>query len=114
MNYSVKTLAVFDREAKKLVKKYPSLKGELAQLIGSLSADPIQGIPLGKDCFKIRLAIKSKGKGKSGGARVITYVYVEGETVYLLSIYSKGDKDDISDAEIDVLLEDIENEKDDE
>ena len=60
------------------------------------------------------MAIKSKGKGKSGGARVITYVYVEGEMVYLLSIYSKGDKDDISDAEIDALLDDIEDEKDDE
>ncbi len=58
--------------------------------------------------YKIRLAIASKNKGKSGGARVITFVKIIDEMVLLLAIYNKGEKDTISDAEIDALLEDAE------
>ena len=65
------------------------------------------GTPLGHDVFKIRLAVKSKGKGKSGGARVISYVRIDQQTVMLLSIYNKGDKDSISDQEIQELLKDF-------
>ena len=113
MSYKVEATENFKKEAKKLIKKYKSLKGEIAQLGGQLTENPTLGIALGKNCYKIRLAIESKGKGKSGGARVITHVYVKGETVFLLSIYSKGDKDDISDAEIDALLEQLDEEDED-
>jgi hypothetical protein len=74
---------------------------------GLLKNNPEQGTGLGNNCYKIRLAIKSKGKGKSGGARVITYVYVEVTSVYLLTIYSKGEKDNISDNELAALLKEI-------
>ncbi len=74
-------------------------------LIDSLADEPTQGILLGKDCYKIRLSIKSKGKGKSGGARIITCVKVQNETVFLLTIYDKSDKDNLDDAELDELLE---------
>jgi len=62
------------------------------------------GTPLGNDVYKIRLAIASKNKGKSGGARVISFVKIINETVYLLSIYNKGEKDTLSDNEIEELL----------
>jgi len=62
------------------------------------------GIPLGNDVYKIRVAIDSKNKGKSGGARVISYVKVSITTVLLFSIYNKGDKDSISDKEIKELI----------
>ena len=65
-----------------------------------------------KNCFKIRMAISSKGKGKSGGARVITYFYINDETVYLLSIYDKSDNESISDNEIRDLIKSIDFEKD--
>jgi len=83
MNYKVENTSYFTRQLKRLVKKYPSVKKEMIRLIESLESDPQQGTPLGKDCYKIRLAITSKGKGKSGGARVITHVYVFRKTVYL-------------------------------
>ena len=70
----------------------------------SLEENPIQGEALGKDCYKIRVSIKSKGRGKSGGARVITRVKVVNQTVYLLSIYDKSEKDSISDKELNDLL----------
>jgi mRNA-degrading endonuclease RelE of RelBE toxin-antitoxin system len=104
MNYSVLTIAPFDKDVKRLAKKYPSLKDDLALLIKSLKTQPDQGTPLGKSCFKIRLSISSKGKGKSGGARVITCVLIDETDVYLLSIYDKADQSDISDKDLLKLL----------
>ena len=104
MSYNVKTISVFEKQAKKLVRKYPSLKSELNSLILLLREKPQYGTPLGKDCYKIRLSIASKGKGKSGGSRVITHFIITEETVYLLSIYDKSNKDSLTDKEIKELL----------
>lgn len=104
MSYKVDTIAPFRKEAKKLIKKYPSLKSELAALGSSLSANPTTETALGNNCFKIRLAIASKVKGKSGGARVITHFYVSQDTVFLISIFDKSDRENISDAQIKALL----------
>lgn len=100
MLYNVIAVPPFSRELKRLVKKFPSLKGEYQQLIKELKENPEIGAPMGNNLYKIRLAIASKGKGKSGGARVITYFQTEQGYVYLLSIYDKGEKDTISDSEI--------------
>jgi mRNA-degrading endonuclease RelE of RelBE toxin-antitoxin system len=104
MSYNVKTLPKFEKSLKKLTKKYSSLKVEYINLIQSLKENPEQGKSLGKSCYKIRIAIKSKGKGKSGGARVITNYVVADDTVFLLSIYDKTDKDNLTDKELKELL----------
>jgi mRNA-degrading endonuclease RelE of RelBE toxin-antitoxin system len=104
MSYSVEITRHFEREAKPLLKKYTSLKSELAALGKELSENPKQGTPLGNNIYKIRLAIASKGKGKSGGARVITYLKIEQRNVYLLTIYDKGSRNTISDGEIQEIL----------
>lgn len=104
MSYKIELSDNFKKEAKRLIKKYPSLKSELANLFGELEENPTLGISLGNDIYKIRLAIASKNKGKSGGARVMSYVKVTATTVLLFSIFSKGEKDSISDAEILELL----------
>lgn len=105
MSYSVKSIEVFERQARTLSKKYVSLKSELLALVNELKENPNQGTALGKSCYKIRLAIKSKGKGKLGGARVITNILVTNEVVYLLSIYDKSDKENLSDKELEELLQ---------
>lgn len=105
MKYKIQTITNFDREYKRLVKKYQSLKEEIAELGANLADNPLQGKPLGKDCYKIRLKIKSKGKGKSGGARVITCVKVTAETVILVSIYDKSEQEDVADEVLTELLE---------
>lgn len=107
MSFKIETIAPFRKEAKKLIKKYPSLKTELSELGANLSDKPNKGTALGNNCFKIRLAISSKGRGKSGGARIITHFYIEKETVFLLSIYDKSEKVNISDSQIKVLLNHI-------
>ncbi|MCX6146358.1 MAG: type II toxin-antitoxin system RelE/ParE family toxin [Candidatus Kapabacteria bacterium] len=91
MNYSVQTIDIFEKQAKKLNKKYPSLKLELKELVEHLKSNPDYGIALGGNCFKIRLSVKSKGKGKSGGLRIITYYKVINETIFLISIYDKSE-----------------------
>ncbi len=104
MSYKVKSIAVFERQAKRLIKKYPSLKNELMQLIQVLKEHPEQGTFIGKSCFKIRLSISSKGKGKSGGARVIANFILMEKTVYLLTIYDKSEKENLTDKELEELL----------
>ena len=105
--YSVRAARSFEREAKPLIKKYASLRQELATLGDQLQENPTLGTPLGQDCYKIRLAIKSKGKGKSGGARIITYVVTDNEEVILLTIYDKQIRGTISEKELKELLDEL-------
>ena len=108
MSFEIVAGPSFVREAKKLKKKYSSFKEDLLELVKILKDDPFIGTPLGQNCYKIRLAIKSKGKGKSGGARVITHLYLKDEIIYLLSIYDKSKKENISDHEIKKLIDSLE------
>ena len=100
MNFKIVVTSRFEKEAKRLIKKYPSLKAEFVEVVHHLSQNPSFGSALGNNCFKVRMAIKSKGKGKSGGARLITYVYSEHGTLYLLTIYDKGEKQDLRPGEL--------------
>lgn len=107
MNYNVIPTPKFKKEAKRLTRKYASLKGELANLSLELANNPAQGTSLGNNSFKLRLAIKSKGKGKSGGARVITYIVTEDEEIYLLTIYDKSEIENVSDRVLKDLISQI-------
>ena len=104
MSYKVQSIAVFEKQAKRLIKKYASLKNELLELVRELKENPLQGTAIGKSCYKIRVPIASKGKGKSGGARIITNFVVTDQTVYLLSIYDKADKETLTNKELEELL----------
>ncbi len=104
MSFNIYTTDFFDKELKKFSKKYPSVKNDYKALVDSLKEEPKQGQPLGKDCYKIRMAITSKGNGKSGGSHVITCVKIVAGSVFLLSIFDKGDKENISDKELDKML----------
>jgi len=105
MSFNVIATEPFERKLKKLAKKHRSLKVDIAPIFEQLADDPTLGTPLGKDCYKIRMAISSKGKGKSGGARLITYARVIKERVFLLDIYDKSDQATISDKELRLLIE---------
>lgn len=72
--------------------------------MGSLELEPKLGTNLGHNCYKIRIAISSKGKGKSSGARVITNFVVAEETVFLISIYDKSEQENLTDKELSELL----------
>ena len=106
MSYKIELTDNFKKEAKILIKKYASLRVEIAELGKALAENPTLGTSLGNDVYKIRIAISSKNKGKSGGARIISFVKIIDKTVYLLSIYNKGDRDNISNKEVKELLKD--------
>ena len=107
MSFSVEVTSFFEHEFKALAKRHRSLKNDLAALVAQLEQDPLIGTEIGNHCRKIRLAITSKGKGKSGGARVITHVQVSGKTVYLISIYDKSDMGNIDDSTLKKRLKNL-------
>ena len=111
MNYKIIPVDKFRKEAKRLLKKYPSLKSELAELAYSLSENPTLGTPLGNEAYKIRIAIKSKGKGKSGGAWVITYIVTPKKEIYLLTIYDKAEFDTINDKTLRRIIDSLKFDK---
>lgn len=98
------TTPSFDKSIRRLSKKYASLTNDLGELKKMLLDKPYSGIPLGKDCYKIRMKISSKNTGKSGGGRVITYVRIQTIRITLLDICDKSEKENISDTELAALL----------
>ena len=107
MKYRLKFQHTFEKEAKRLGKRYMSMKSDIASLSEELLANPHLGKDLGGGLRKIRMAITSKGKGKSGGARVISFtvvVAVEETEINLLYIYDKAERSSISKKEIEELL----------
>lgn len=109
MSHKVIPSDKFKKEAKRLIKKFPSLKQELLELGEVLTNEPGNGTPLGNNLYKIRLSIKSKGKGKSksGGGRVITYLVNENKEVYLLTIYDKSEFDTIDDKVLKSIIDNL-------
>jgi hypothetical protein len=104
MSYSVYPTPDFKKSFKKLYKKYPGIKADLQELILTLSEKPDTGINLGHGIYKIRLAISAKGKGKSGGARVVTFLVTADKEVYLVFIYDKNQLENISKEQIFEML----------
>ncbi len=104
MNYRIEATDLFVKRLKPLLKKYPSLIADLKLLNQQLAETPRQGDGLGQNCYKVRLAIRSKKTGKSGGARIITLVQVVDEQALLLTIYDKADRADLRPGELEELL----------
>lgn len=117
MKTEVKVTESFKKAAKPLIKKYKSFLDDLSELQAKLLSNPETGTSLGNNAYKIRLKIRSKGKGKSGGARVISYlektlisvVEIEEEkiTVNLLTVYDKSERENITDGELKDLIESL-------
>src|SRR5690606_31705732 len=110
MNCEIIATHRFEKEVKRLAKKYASLREDLRLLYAELKSNPRTGTSLRKNCYKIRVLITSKGKGKRGGGRVITYLVeesVEKLNVFLLSIYDKSEIDTLTDSDIVALIDQI-------
>ena len=106
MNVNISTIDEFERQFRRLSKKYKSLKGDIQNLIKELKRNPFCGDDLGGGVRKIRMAISSKGKGRSGGARVLTLnVLMRSDAdVTLLAIYDKNEIGNVSDEYIKWLV----------
>ena len=115
MKVSFDYLDEFERGAKALRKRYPSFESDYDIFLNELEKNPYGGESLGHHTYKNRMAIASKGKGKSGGARVITYnlqqVNDEEVLITLMSIYDKSDMENVSDAFLRSLVQQMEESK---
>ena len=115
MKVSFDYLDEFERGAKALRKRYPSFESDYDTFLNELEKNPYGGESLGHHTYKNRMAIASKGKGKSGGARVITYnlqqLNEEEVLITLMSIYDKSDMENVSDAYLRSLVQQIETAK---
>src|ERR1700744_2422488 len=92
----------FVKELKQISKKHKGILADIARLSAQLKENPAMGTPLGQNLYKIRMAVSGNNKGKSGGARVITYVFLANETIYLTDIYLKSEHDT---ADISILIQ---------
>ncbi len=100
----------FVKQVKRLAKKYRSIVQDLQRLEEELKANPLAGTDLGHNLRKVRMSITAKGKGKSGGARVITHtaiVSVEEGEITLLTIYDKSERGNLSDKELMDLVAEL-------
>lgn len=97
---------IFIKKAKQLKKKHLSLVNDLAQLEFTLTNNPKTGMDLGNGIFKIRLAVKSKGKGKSGGYRVITYLQTQ-EEIMMIYVYDESEEATISKKDIQQIIDSL-------
>ena len=95
------------RQLQRLAKKYPSIADDMLALTAQLEAHPTTGVPLGRDCYKIRLSISSKKAGKKGGGRVITCVKLEQDTLYFLRIFDKSEQSTITDSQLTEILKEF-------
>ena len=109
MSFEIFTIPPFDKQLKALSKKYSSIKKDYDELLTELETDPLIGVAIGNQCRKLRMKISSKNKGESGGGRVIAYVAISKNSVYLLTIYDKSEKETVSEKEISALLKFIED-----
>lgn len=117
MNCRIILTDEFKRQVKKLAKKHRSIKNDIKFFFDSIMENPYQGDKIGENIYKVRIAIKSKGKGKSGGARVINYVDVkikddsEQIDVYILAIYDKSDAESVSSSYVSQMIKEIQEEE---
>ena len=104
MSYSILPTHRFEKELKRLVKKFPSLKIEFKELIEEITKTHNLELLLAIIVVKFDQPLKAKEKCKSGSARTITYIYVDGETVYLLTIYDKSEKENLKPNELKMMI----------
>ncbi len=104
MNYKVIPTPEFVKNLKTLKKKYPNIKNDVLKLANHLEKNPKMGIELGNNTYKIRLKNSNNNRGKSAGYRIITYCVNEDNELYFITIYSKSDKENILDLELQELI----------
>jgi mRNA-degrading endonuclease RelE of RelBE toxin-antitoxin system len=107
MSYEIIPSSYFESEVKRLSKKYKKLRLDLEKLEIMLLKNPTSGTPLGNSCYKIKIPNSSIPTGKSGGFRLISLVKVSKDKIYLLTIYSKTEQENISNGQLMEILKEI-------
>ena len=110
MSFKIIPTPTFAKSLKSLAKRHKSMKADMKAFVEELERNPMQGVELTTGIRKIRMSIKSKGGGKSGGARVITYNVLATEQdgeVYLLEIYDKSEYTSVKEEILKSMIKDL-------
>jgi mRNA-degrading endonuclease RelE of RelBE toxin-antitoxin system len=113
MNYQIKTIRPFEKAVHNLAKKFRNIKNDLKLVIQELEVSPYLGVSIpGYDgaLWKLRVANTSAKRGKQGGFRIIYLIEESEKHCYLLLIYSKTEKSDVTSQEIEGLLRSLDEE----
>ena len=112
MNYSIILSSTFKRSIRRLKRRYPRVQDDMSEAITVLQKSPRLGvvIPHSNGVRKMRVRNRDAQRGKSGGYRLIYYVVDEPqERLTLLFAYSKSDRSDITQAELQTFLEELDS-----
>ncbi len=104
MSFSIHPVDGFKKDFKKLAKKYKKIEDDVRKVVLQLRENPKVGIALQFNCYKIRVVNSSVPTGQSGGFRVVYYFLDDDNNIYLMNIYSKTQKENISETELLALL----------
>ena len=107
MNYKIIVTPKFSKAIKQLKKKYQKIKKDFKECIDVLEKNPLAGTSLGSGLYKLRLKSSDISKGKSGGFRIIYYLVTEDKELYLLTIYSKSEIENINIDKIKKIIEEL-------
>lgn len=105
MSYEVLTTDEFLKDAKSIIKTYPDFKHDIQNTILSLEENPERGDHLGHGLYKLRISISGKSSGKSFGARIIHLVISVHNKIFLLNVYDKSKKKDLTKEDTKILVQ---------
>ena len=100
----IKDTETFNKDVKKLKKRYKHIEKDYIDFINSIKSIDDLGINLGNNIFKVRIANSDKNRGKSSGYRLISYLKLIENELYVIYIYDKSDMENINENEIDKLI----------
>jgi len=105
MNFE--TTNLFDKQAKRLSKKYKNIKSDLTRLLREFDDYHQNAIEIKSNLYKIRLANSSKNRGKRAGFRIYYYIKIK-QTVYMLTVYDKSEVEMIDEELLQDLIREVE------
>lgn len=103
-NFRIKDTATFNKAVKKLKKKYKHIDDDYMNFINNIETLSDLGTNLGNNIYKVRIANSDKNSGKSSGYRLISYLKLIDNEIYLMFIYDKSEIENIHEKEIDAFI----------
>ena len=76
---------------------------ERNEIVDFISDNPFAGVEIAGTGGARKVRFSAKGKGKSGGVRVITFYSGQDIPVFLLNVFAKGDKVNLTKAECNAI-----------
>ena len=104
LGVTIEETETFTKAIKQLQKRFKNIETDCEEFVQSIQTTENLGINLGNGVFKVRIANSDKKSGKSSGYRLISYLKLIDNKLYLMYIYDKSDFETVSEKQIDDLI----------